>query len=69
MSGFCLAGLPLETALERLKAEGKTPQIVKTCAPRRRDEAREGILRVLRYDEARNELTVALFADPIQPVE
>ncbi len=69
MSGICLAGLPIETALERLRAVGKTPRIVKTCAPRRRDEAQKGVLRVLRYDEAQNELTVALFVDPIQSVE
>ena len=62
------AGLPLETALSRLQAEGITPQVVKTCAPRRRDET-EGVWRVLRYDEGQGILTVALFVDPILPAK
>ncbi len=62
------AGLPLETALSRLASEGISPKIVKTCAPRRRDE-NEGVWRVLRYDEGKGELTVALFVDPIDSAE
>ena len=41
-----LLGLPLELALERLKAEGITPEVQVTNAPRRRDET-AGELRVV----------------------
>lgn len=59
-----LLGLPLETALARLKAQGIVPCIQETCAPRRAVRP-EGMLRVVRVGEGGRRLTAARFLDPI----
>ena len=61
------AGLALTEALERLQRAGKNPQVVVTCAPRRRGQT-EGTLRVLRYDARADVLTVARFIDPMESI-
>ncbi len=61
------AGLLLPEALERLQRAGKNPQVVVTCATRRREHA-EGTLRVLRYDARADVLTVARFIDPMESI-
>ncbi len=57
-----LLGLALERALELLAAEGITPSVRETCAPRR---AAGGCMRVVRASEDGRELTAARFFDPI----
>ena len=59
-----LLGLPLELALERLKAEGITPEVQVTNAPRRRDET-AGELRVVSVSDGAETLIVSRFLDPI----
>jgi len=59
-----LLGLPLGLALERLKAEGITPQVQITNAPRRRDET-GGELRVVAVRDGAETLIVSRFLDPI----
>ena len=59
-----LLGLPLELALERLKAEGITPEVQVTNAPRRRDET-VGELRVVSVSGGAETLIVSRFLDPI----
>ena len=59
-----LLGLPLELALERLKAEGITPEVQVTNAPRRRDET-AGELRVVSALCGGAQLLVSRFLDPI----
>lgn len=59
-----LLGLPLERALETLHAEGIVPEITRTSAPRRGEEAR-GVLRVVYASDDGGRLTVAGFLDPI----
>ena len=60
-----LLGLPLEEAIKTARAWGCDPQVVVTCAPRRKAEEnaapREGTLRVIRARV--NELTVSAFQD------
>lgn len=57
-----LLGLPLERAQEILAAEGLTPRVRETCAPRR---AQGGCLRVVSASEDGTQLTAARFFDPI----
>lgn len=57
-----LLGLPLERAQEILAAQGVSPRVRETCAPRR---AAGGCPRVVRVSEEDMELTVARFFDPI----
>ena len=59
-----LLGLPRELALERLKAEGITPEVQVTNAPRRRDET-AGELRVVSVSDGAETLIVSRFLDPI----
>ena len=59
-----LLGLPLGLALERLKAEGITPEVQVTNAPRRRDET-DGELRVVSVSGGAETLIVSRFLDPI----
>ena len=59
-----LLGLPLELALERLKAEGITPEVQVTNAPRRRDET-AGDLRVVSVSGGAETLIVSRCLDPI----
>ena len=60
-----LLGLPLDKAVETVRAWGVEPKVLVTCAPRRKGEedtgAREGTLRVIRAREG--ELTVSAFQD------
>lgn len=60
-----LLGLPLDRALETVRAWGMEPKVLVTCAPRRKGEEsaqpREGTLRVIRAREG--ELTVSAFQD------
>ena len=60
-----LLGLPLDRALETVRAWGMEPKVLVTCAPRRKGEEsaqpREGTLRVIRAREG--ELTVSSFQD------
>ena len=60
-----LLGLPLETALAKVRASGVEPEVLIACAPRRKGqeelETREGTLRVIRAREG--ELTVSAFQD------
>ena len=60
-----LLGLPLDKALETVRAWGLEPKVLVTCAPRRRGEEdtgmREGTLRVIRARAG--ELTVSAFQD------
>ena len=60
-----LLGLPLDKALETVRAWGMEPKVLVTCAPRRKGEEdtgmREGTLRVIRAREG--ELTVSAFQD------
>ncbi len=57
-----LLGLPLERAQALLAAEGITPNVRETCAPRR---AAGGCLRVVCASEDGRKLTAARFFDPI----
>ena len=59
-----LLGLPLERALDVLKAEGVSASVTQTRAPRRADEAR-GMLRVVYASDSGERLTAARFLDPI----
>ena len=59
-----LLGLPLERALEALRAEGVSASVTKTCAPRRSGETR-GVLRVVYASDDGTQLTAARFLDPI----
>jgi len=60
-----LLGLPLDQALETVRAWGLEPRVLVTCAPRRRGDdsaaPREGTMRVIRACEG--ELTVSAFQD------
>ena len=59
-----LLGLPLDRALETVRAWGMEPKVLVTCAPRRKGEdaaVREGTMRVIRAREG--ELTVSAFQD------
>ena len=60
-----LLGLPLDKALETVRAWGCEPRVLVTCAPRRKGEEdtgmREGTLRVIRARAG--ELTVSAFQD------
>ena len=60
-----LLGLPLDKALETVRAWGLEPKVLVTCAPRRKGddsaEPREGTMRVIRVREG--ELTVSAFQD------
>ena len=60
-----LLGLPLDRALETVRAWGMEPKVLVTCAPRRKGEeasaVREGTMRVIRAREG--ELTVSIFPD------
>ena len=59
-----LLGLPLERALDVLKAEGVSASVTQTRAPRRADEAR-GMLRVVYASDSGERLTAARFLDLI----
>ena len=59
-----LLGLPLEQALDMLRAEGISADVLQTCAPRRADETR-GMLRVVFASDDGRRLTVSRFLDPI----
>ena len=59
-----LLGLPLERALDVLKAEGVSASVTQTRAPKRADETR-GVLRVVYASDGGERLTVARFLDPI----
>ena len=59
-----LLGLPLEQALDLLRAEDISPSVLTTCAPKRTDETR-GVLRVVYASDDGERLTVARFLDPI----
>ena len=59
-----LMGLPLERALDMLKREGVSPEIVQTDAPKRRGET-GGLLRVVYASDDGRRLTAARFFDPI----
>ena len=59
-----LLGLPLQRALDVLKAEGISASVNQTCAPKRADETR-GTLRVVYASSDGERLTVARFLDPI----
>lgn len=59
-----LLGLPLELAQQRLLAEGITPRVSVTAAPRRQQE-QGGMLRVVHASDDGTELTAARFFDPI----
>ena len=60
-----LLGLPLDQAVETVRAWGLEPKVLVTCAPRRKGEesaaSREGTLRVIR--SRAGELTVSAFQD------
>ena len=60
-----LLGLPLDRALETVRAWGMEPKVLVTCAPRRKGEedsaVREGTMRVIRACEGT--LTVSAFQD------
>ena len=57
-----LLGLPLETALERLKSEGISPRVVVSGNPRREGSGRP---RVVRVSPDGSELAVCLFPDSV----
>ena len=59
-----LLGLPLEQALDMLRMEGISADVLQTCAPRRADETR-GMLRVVYASDSGERLTAARFLDPI----
>lgn len=59
-----LLGLELHCALEVLRREGVSPDVVQTSAPRRTEETR-GVLRVVGASDDGAHLTVARFLDPI----
>ena len=59
MTGENLLGLPLDEALERLRAAGLEPNIVESRAPRR--PAGNGALRVVRIKNGGREITVCGF--------
>ena len=59
-----LLGLPLERALDVLRAEGVSASVTQTRAPKRADETR-GVLRVVYASDDGERLTVARFLDPI----
>ena len=58
-----LLGLDLDTARARLQAEGVCPHVRTTSAPNRHQET-NGIWRVVAASD--DELTVALFCDPLE---
>ncbi len=58
-----LLGLPLEQALELLRAEGIEPQTDVTRAPGREERAR-GVLRVVYASDDGRRLTAAEFLEP-----
>ena len=58
---ICFSGLPLETAVARLREQGVEPQIRFTCAPRG-GRAENAVARVLCAQEGGRVLTVAYFA-------
>ena len=60
-----LLGLPLETALFRLREMGIEPQITVTSAPKRR-ESEAGGLRVVRISQDGTKLTAAWFLNPLE---
>ena len=53
-------GIRLEDAIKRLRAQGITPQVTLTCAPRRMGEE-GGELRVIRQNEEGSKLVAAAF--------
>lgn len=57
-----MLGLPLDEAVERLRAMGIEPRLQITRAPRRPEGT--GALRVIRVREEGRELTVAAFMAP-----
>ena len=59
-----LLGLPLDEATRLLKAQGITPRVTLTAAPRRAG-AQEGVLRVV-YASEGGELTAARFLEPLE---
>lgn len=59
-----LLGLPLARAMEALQSEGISPEVTRTCAPRRTD-APAGVWRVVHASDDGKRLTVAQFLDPI----
>ena len=60
-----LLGLPVETALERARAAGVEPTVIRTCAPRRGEpEPAERTERVIRVSGGQELiLTVSAFVD------
>lgn len=59
-----LLGLSLDCALEALHAEGISPEITRTSAPKRAAETR-GAWRVVYASDDGKRLTAAQFLDPI----
>ena len=65
----CLLGLPLDAALERTRAAGVTPAVLRTAAPARRGQQEDASLRpterVIRVCEDADglRLTVSAFMD------
>ena len=59
-----LLGLPLERALDVLRAEGVSASVTQTRAPKRTDETR-GVLRVVYASDDGRRLTVSGFVDPL----
>jgi len=58
-----LLGLELNHALSILKAEGTTPSVTMTTAPKNAD--RQGTLRVVFSSDSGGQLIVSRFVDPI----
>ena len=55
-------GMPLDAALDLARSLGlPEPEIIRTCAPRRREEEPQGTLRVIRVRDA--QWTVSAFQD------
>ena len=57
-----LLGLPLDEALRLMQAQGLSPRVTLTAAPRRAS-SQEGVLRVV-YASESGELTAARFLEP-----
>lgn len=59
-----LLGYPLTEAVRRLAAEGITPAVSISRAPRRQDDP--GVLRVVRVEDGGKRLTACAFVDGLK---
>lgn len=64
MSMQRLLGLPLQEALERLRAQGMEPAVIISKAPRRPDEV--GAFRVVRVRSGGREITACAFLEGLE---